>query len=67
MSLERLPNHLGGRWISGTGTPTSLFDPVLGTALVQVDATGLDLKDGFRFAREQGGAALRARSCQARL
>ncbi|WP_067064832.1 3,4-dehydroadipyl-CoA semialdehyde dehydrogenase [Roseateles chitosanitabidus] len=60
MSLERLPNYLGGRWISGTGTPTSLFDPVLGTALVQVDATGLDLKDGFRFAREQGGAALRA-------
>jgi 3,4-dehydroadipyl-CoA semialdehyde dehydrogenase len=60
MSLERLPNYLGGRWISGTGTPTSLFDPVLGTALVQIDATGLDLKDGFRFAREQGGAALRA-------
>lgn len=59
MSLDRLPNYLGGRWISGTGTPTSLFDPVLGTALVQVDASGLDLKDGFRFAREQGGAALR--------
>ena len=57
---ELLPNHLSGRWIAGTGSGTTLADPVVGTPLVRVDATGLDLADGFRFARETGGAALRA-------
>ncbi len=57
-----LPNHLGGRWQNGTGAGTPLFDPVLGTELVRVSSAGLDLTEGFRFAREQGGAALRALS-----
>lgn len=57
---ELLSNYLGGRWQTGSGAGTPLFDPVLGTELVRVDATGLDLADGFAFAREQGGAALRA-------
>jgi 3,4-dehydroadipyl-CoA semialdehyde dehydrogenase len=57
---ELLSNYLGGRWHAGTGTGTPLVDPVLGTELVRVDATGLDLAAGFDFAREQGGAALRA-------
>lgn len=57
---ELLQNHLGGRWISGSGAGTALFDPVLGDELVRVDATGLDLKAGFAFARDTGGAALRA-------
>jgi len=57
---ELLHNHLGGRWQAGTGTATPLFDPVLGDELVRVDATGLDLAAGFAFAREVGGAALRA-------
>ena len=57
---ELLKNHLGGRWVTGSGAGTTLFDPVLGDALVRVDATGLDLRAGFAFAREQGGAALRA-------
>lgn len=57
---ELLHNHLGGRWAAGTGAGTALFDPVLGTELVRVDATGLDLSAGFAFARDQGGAALRA-------
>ncbi len=57
---ELLSNYLGGRWQAGTGAGTPLFDPVLGTELARVDATGLDLAAGFDFAREQGGAALRA-------
>jgi 3,4-dehydroadipyl-CoA semialdehyde dehydrogenase len=55
-----LSNHLSGHWQAGTGAGTPLFDPVLGTELARVDATGLDLAAGFAFAREQGGAALRA-------
>ncbi|MDP3615137.1 MAG: aldehyde dehydrogenase family protein, partial [Rubrivivax sp.] len=57
---ERLSNFVAGRWQAGTGAGTALFDPVLGTELVRVDATGLDLPAAFAFAREQGGAALRA-------
>jgi 3,4-dehydroadipyl-CoA semialdehyde dehydrogenase len=58
--IQKLHNFLSGQWQVGTGAGTPLFDPVLGTELVQVDATGLDLPAGFAFAREQGGAALRA-------
>jgi 3,4-dehydroadipyl-CoA semialdehyde dehydrogenase len=63
---ERLQNHLGGRWSSGTSAGTPLIDPVLGTELASVDATGLDLAAGFAFAREQGGSALRALSYRER-
>ncbi|GER13919.1 3,4-dehydroadipyl-CoA semialdehyde dehydrogenase [Variovorax boronicumulans] len=57
---DLLANHVAGRWQSGTGAGTPLFDPVLGTELARVDATGLDLPEAFAFAREQGGRALRA-------
>ncbi|NRF65643.1 3,4-dehydroadipyl-CoA semialdehyde dehydrogenase [Aquincola sp. S2] len=60
MTTPLLSNVMGGRTVAGRGNGTLLFDPVLGTELARVDATGLDLADGFRFAREQGGAALRA-------
>jgi len=57
---ELLSNYAAGRWQAGTGNGTPLFDPVLGNALVRVDSTGLDLAEAFTFARQQGGAALRA-------
>ncbi|MFT3954337.1 MAG: 3,4-dehydroadipyl-CoA semialdehyde dehydrogenase [Piscinibacter sp.] len=57
---ELLNNYLGGRWVAGTGAGTALFDPVLGDEVARVDATGLDLRAGFAFARQTGGAALRA-------
>lgn len=60
MFIETLSNYIGGRWVSGEGPGTALFDPVLGTELVRVDATGLDLPAGFEFARSRGGAALRS-------
>ena len=61
---ELLSNFVQGRWQagkdSGTGAGTALFDPVLGTELARVDATGLDLPAAFAYARDTGGAALRA-------
>ncbi|WP_020395705.1 3,4-dehydroadipyl-CoA semialdehyde dehydrogenase [Thiolinea disciformis] len=57
---ELLANYWAGRWQRGSGKGTSLIDPVLGNELVKIDATGLDLAEGFHFAREQGGKALRA-------
>ncbi|MEN9384101.1 MAG: 3,4-dehydroadipyl-CoA semialdehyde dehydrogenase [Pseudomonadota bacterium] len=57
---QLLPNFLAGRWQTGTGKGTPLFDPITGTELARVSSGGLDLNEGFAFAREQGGAALRA-------
>ena len=57
---ELLLNFAGGRWQAGSGAGTKLVDPVLGDELARVDATGLDLAAAFHFARETGGAALRA-------
>jgi 3,4-dehydroadipyl-CoA semialdehyde dehydrogenase len=57
---ELLPNYLAGRWQAGTGAATALFDPVLGTELVRVSSTGLDLAEAFAMPARQGGAALRA-------
>ena len=60
MTTALLPNFFAGRWQTGTDAGTPLFDPVLGTELVRVSNTGIDLAEGFAFAREQGAAALRA-------
>jgi 3,4-dehydroadipyl-CoA semialdehyde dehydrogenase len=57
---ELLKNHWAGEWIAGEDEGQLLRDPVTGEGLVRVSNAGLDLPAGFRFAREQGGAALRA-------
>ena len=57
---ELLSNYVSGQWQSGQGAGTALYDPVLGTELVRVDASGLDLAAAFAFARHHGSAALRA-------
>src|ERR1700761_2046382 len=57
---ELLKNYVAGQWIAGQGTGTTLSDPVTGDALVRVSSEGLDLARAFGFARERGGAALRA-------
>jgi 3,4-dehydroadipyl-CoA semialdehyde dehydrogenase len=66
MTTALLPNFFAGRWQTGSGAGTPLFDPVLGTELVRVSSAGLDLAEGFRFAREEGGRALRALSYRER-
>lgn len=57
---ELLANYVSGQWQSGKGAGSTLHDPVLGAALVRVDAYGLDLAAAFAFARHNGGNALRA-------
>jgi 3,4-dehydroadipyl-CoA semialdehyde dehydrogenase len=59
---ELLSNYLAGRAQHGTGPGAPLFDPLLGHELVRVDASGLNLAEGFAFAREKAGPALRAMS-----
>ncbi len=58
--MELLNNHVCGQWVAGQAPGTALHDPVTGEALVAVSSAGLDLGAAFAFARQQGGAALRA-------
>ncbi|MFW7348393.1 MAG: 3,4-dehydroadipyl-CoA semialdehyde dehydrogenase [Pigmentiphaga sp.] len=60
MNTPLLSNYVSGQWQAGTGAGTVLRDPVLGTELVRVDATGLHIPAAFRFARQQGSGALQA-------
>jgi 3,4-dehydroadipyl-CoA semialdehyde dehydrogenase len=62
MTIELLKNHVGGEWVAGRDSGTTLRDPVTGEELVRVSSAGLDLAHAFAFARAQGGAALRAMS-----
>ncbi len=62
----RLKNYLEGRWIAGGGDGVPLFDPVTGDELARAGSDGLDLDAALRFAREQGGPALRAMSYKER-
>ncbi|MGJ5199536.1 MULTISPECIES: 3,4-dehydroadipyl-CoA semialdehyde dehydrogenase [unclassified Bradyrhizobium] len=57
---ENLQSYLGGRWRSGSQGGASLYDPIRGTELARVGNTGLDVADGFQFARDTGAAALRS-------
>jgi 3,4-dehydroadipyl-CoA semialdehyde dehydrogenase len=58
--MIKLANYSQGRWQEGKGSGSTLYDPILGTALVSVNADGLDIATCYDFARTQGGAALRA-------
>lgn len=57
---ELLANYVSGQWQTGSGPGTPLHDPVLGHELVRVSSSGIDLAAAFSFARDTGGAALRA-------
>jgi 3,4-dehydroadipyl-CoA semialdehyde dehydrogenase len=63
---ELLKNYVGGQWVAGRSEGSTLTDPVTGEALVRVSSEGLDLPRAFDFAREQGGASLRALTYEAR-
>jgi len=58
MNASLLPNFMAGRWQTGTGAGTPLFDPVLGTYLARVASTGIDLAEAFADDRETCGDAL---------
>ncbi len=60
--MKTLANYLEGRWQTGQGQDAVLVDPVLGTELATLGAKGIDLEAGYRYARENGGKALRAMS-----
>lgn len=61
-----LESYLSGVWSAGQGRGQDLVDPANGRVLGQVPATTAGMAEGLRFARDNGGPALRALSFAAR-
>ena len=56
----KLANYVYGQWLEGAGDGIALQDPVTGEELVRVSSEGIDTGRALEFARNTGGAALRA-------
>ena len=55
-----LQNYAEGRWVAGSGAMAELRSAVTGDVVALTSSQGLDFAAMLRFAREQGGPALRA-------
>lgn len=55
-----LENYVGGRWLPGTGKLADLHNPTTGAVVARAGTGGIDMKAALTFARDVGGAALRA-------
>ncbi|MDQ8031782.1 MAG: 3,4-dehydroadipyl-CoA semialdehyde dehydrogenase [Bordetella sp.] len=60
--MHMLDSYVHGAWVGGTGEPAWLKDPVTGETLAGASSAGLDLARACAYARDTGGAALRALS-----
>ena len=62
--MKTLGSFVSGEWKTGTGTGTGaasvLVNPTTEEPLAEASTTGLDLGAALAFARDRGGAALRA-------
>jgi len=58
--MKVLKSYLEGRWQEGKGEGAALLNPTTGETVARASADGLDLARALAFAREKGGAALRA-------
>ncbi|MFT7623361.1 MAG: 3,4-dehydroadipyl-CoA semialdehyde dehydrogenase [Myxococcota bacterium] len=60
--MKMLDSFLEGRWVSGSGRTSTLYDPTTEEAVAQTCTEGLDLGGALEFARQTGGSALKSLS-----
>lgn len=58
--MQVLKSYIAGAWVTGQGKQQELVNPTTEAIVATVCADGLDLQGGLDFARQRGGAALRA-------
>ena len=59
--MKTLQSFVGGRWVDGNGARSTLVNPATEEPLAEVAAAGpSELERALAFARDRGGAALRA-------
>jgi oxepin-CoA hydrolase/3-oxo-5,6-dehydrosuberyl-CoA semialdehyde dehydrogenase len=59
MPAITLRSFVQDRWIEGTGSPASLFNPATEQELARTSTAGIDMAAAAAFARDRGGPALR--------
>jgi 3,4-dehydroadipyl-CoA semialdehyde dehydrogenase len=64
--LPLLQSFLDGEWVRGDGDPIPLHNPATGDVVAHLSPGGKDLDRALRFARQQGGPALRELTFAAR-
>ncbi len=64
--MIELESHLEGKWAAGEGKAATLVNPATEESIARTSTEGLDFAAGLRFARERGGASLRAMTFAAR-
>jgi oxepin-CoA hydrolase / 3-oxo-5,6-dehydrosuberyl-CoA semialdehyde dehydrogenase len=63
--MEKLGNYLTGKWITGDGDGSLLFNSVTGEAIATATSKGIDMGAAVRYGREKGHA-LRSMTFQER-
>lgn len=58
--MIKLESYLEGRWQAGKGAGRAFVNPTTGEQIGTIDSSGLDLGAAARYARDTGGASLRA-------
>ena len=58
--MIQIQSYLEGKWQFGSGKASVLVDPSTEEPVAEACADGLDLAAALAFARDKGGAALRA-------
>lgn len=58
--MQRLASYVSGEWREGAGDQEPLYNPATEAVLAETSTAGLDLGAALAYAREEGGAQLRA-------
>jgi 3,4-dehydroadipyl-CoA semialdehyde dehydrogenase len=66
VNLRMLESYLGGRWMAGTGSGTTLVNPATGEGVGWCSSSGADLRSALAYSRAVGGGGLRALSYSTR-
>ena len=66
VNLRMLESYLGGKWMAGTGTGTTLVNPATGEGVGWCSSSGADLRSALAYSRAVGGKGLRALAYSAR-
>jgi len=60
--IKTLQSYLSGQWVAGTGEGSALYNPTTDEVVARASTSGLNLKEALAYARDEGGATLRAMS-----
>ncbi len=66
MAVEKIQSYLAGEWRTGAGEGATLVNPAHETVVATASTEGLDFGSALAFARDKGGAALRAMTFEER-